>query len=310
MFPQDKFGIVALTNGEPLGAPEAICAAFELLRHRPELTARDLETRTDLDPQTHGETLLDVIVEAMRGELHPPPRFRYRKSDKPVKDPRGHAGVYRNDIYGPITFSMTAGGLEMQQHQRVYSLTPTDKPDVFVYDSAGQNGTPDNGVIFSTNSFGPTVRIDDLVFAYPQGLAVIDRPNVDTSAGVEIVFVYRPITMLGPIRILRVYAKRPGPLRVRLYDEEYRMLTESETLNIDRAGFHQVVLPQAMQVAKRCYFGFVQPENGVIAYTPPAAGARVMILAADGAALRQPTAARTPIQIDVDFGNTFQRERS
>jgi CubicO group peptidase (beta-lactamase class C family) len=310
LFPQDKFGIVALTNGEPLGAPEAICAAFELLRHRPELTARDLETRTDLDPQTHGETLLDVIVEAMRAELHPPPRFRYQKSDKPVKDPGHHAGVYRNDIYGPITFSMTAGGLEMRQHQRVYSLTPTDKADVFVYDSAGENGTPDNGVTFPATSFAPTVRIDDLVFSYPQGLAVIDRPNVDTSAGVEIAFVDRPITMIGPVRVLRVYAKRPGSLRVRLYDEEYRVLAETEKLNIDRAGFHQVVLPKAMQVSKRCYFGFVQPENGVIAYTPPAAGARVMILAADGAALRQPDSRAYSIQVDVDFGNTFERERS
>ena len=116
--------------------------------------------------------------------------------------------------------------------------------------------------------------------------------------------------MIGPVRILRVYAKLPGPLRVRLYDEEYRVLAESETLNIDRAGFHQVVLPKAMQVSKRCYFGFVQPENGVIAYTPPAAGARVMILAADGAALRQPDSRAYSIQVDVDFGNTFERERS
>src|SRR4029453_12610442 len=166
--------------------------------------------------------------------------------------------VYSNDIYGLITFSMTAGGLQMRQHQRVYSLTPTDKPDVFVYDSAGENGTPHSGVTFSTSSFGPTVRIDDLVFSYPQGLAVIDRPNVDTSAGVEIVFVPRPIPTIGPVRILRVYAKRPGPLRVRLYDDGYRVLAESETLNIDRAGFHQVVLPQTMQIAKHCYFGFVQ----------------------------------------------------
>src|SRR5262249_47684830 len=156
-------------------APEAICAAFDLLRRRPELTARDLEIRTDLDPQTHGMTLLDVIVEAMRAELHPPPRFHYQKSDQPAKDPEGKAKVYRNDIYGPITFSLTARGLQMQQHQRVYSLTPTDKPDVFVYHSAGENGPPDNGVTFYSTSFGPAVRIDDLVFAYPQGPAVIDR---------------------------------------------------------------------------------------------------------------------------------------
>ncbi len=116
--------------------------------------------------------------------------------------------------------------------------------------------------------------------------------------------------MLGPVRVLRVYAKRPGSLRVRLYDEEYRVLAETETLNIDGAGFHQVVLPKAMQVSKRCYFGFVQPENGVIAYTSPAAGARVMILAADGAALRQPDSRAYSIQVDVDFGNTFGRERS
>ena len=64
-----------------------------------------------------------------------------------------------------------------------------------------------------------------------------------------------------------------------------------------------------MQVSKRCYFGFVQPENGVIAYTPHA-GARVMILGADRAALRQPDARAYSIQVDVDFGNTFERERS
>ena len=87
LFPQDKFGIVALTNGEPLGAPEAICAAFELLRHRPELTARDLETRTDLDPQTHGETLLDVIVEAMRASFTRRPDFVIGRATSRLKTP-------------------------------------------------------------------------------------------------------------------------------------------------------------------------------------------------------------------------------
>ena len=97
---------------------------------------------------------------------------------------------------------------------------------------------------------------------------------------------------------------------MRLNDEEYRMIAETETLNIVRAGFHQVVLPEAIQVSKRCYFGFVQPKNGVIAYTPAGAGALVMILAADGAALRQRETRGYSIQLDVDFGNTFERVRS
>ncbi|MET7732021.1 serine hydrolase [Streptomyces sp. NPDC005402] len=153
LLPSEKLGIVVLTNGEPIGVPEAISTTF-------------LDTA-----QTGGPTVdwLKFLGPLFQQTLHAEhSKVDYSKppaSPAPAKANSAYTGTYANDYYGPMTVSTQGGGLTMQlgpKKQR-FALRHYDG-DTFSYSTTGEMSVGLSGVTFTVGSGGRAdkVRVENL----------------------------------------------------------------------------------------------------------------------------------------------------
>ena len=96
LLPEHDLGIVALTNGQPIGLPEAICHQF----------AYDV---TNHPGRTSFEETLDYAAKLIQGELYPVPDPDYSRPPtapkSPIAHPSEYTGTYFNDYYQGVTIS-------------------------------------------------------------------------------------------------------------------------------------------------------------------------------------------------------------
>ncbi|MGK3940000.1 serine hydrolase [Streptomyces caeruleatus] len=153
MLPSEKLGIVVLTNGEPIGVPEAIATTF-------------LDTAETGGPTVDWLTFLGPIFkQATQGERSPVDYSKPPSSPAPAKANSAYTGTYANAYYGPMTVSTQDGELTMQlgpKKQR-FTLSHYDG-DTFSYRTTGENAVGLSGVTFTVGSGGRAdkVRVENL----------------------------------------------------------------------------------------------------------------------------------------------------
>ncbi|MFF7051643.1 serine hydrolase [Streptomyces griseorubiginosus] len=153
LLPSEKLGIVVLTNGEPIGVPEAISTTF-------------LDTAQTGGPTVDWLTFLGPIFkQATEGERSPVDYTKPPASPKPAKATSTYTGTYANYYYGRLTISAQGGELTMQlgpKKQR-FPLRHYDG-DTFSYRTTGENAVGLSGVTFTVGSGGRAdkVRVENL----------------------------------------------------------------------------------------------------------------------------------------------------
>ena len=177
LWPQDRLGIVALTNAEPTGAAEALCAGFRQLLDDDRLTLEQLQTRKGPSRERPDRqlTFLANVADSMRAQLRPP----RRDAGQPTPGaPFAFEGTYASAFYGAARFAFEGSSLVMYLGRKTedfdnrYVLRPTSAPNVFVYDSHGEYGARNNRVEFLRGDSGrpDRVRLWNLFVPYPQSL--------------------------------------------------------------------------------------------------------------------------------------------
>jgi CubicO group peptidase (beta-lactamase class C family) len=117
LVPSEKLGIVVLTNGEPVGLPEAVAAAF-------------------LDSALAGHPTADWLAHYhdLYAAKPPPPLTDDRPTPPaPTRADSAYVGTYGNDYYGSAEVSASSRGLviEMGPRKMRFPLAPWDG-DTFV----------------------------------------------------------------------------------------------------------------------------------------------------------------------------------
>jgi CubicO group peptidase (beta-lactamase class C family) len=153
LLPSEKLGIVALTNGQPVGVPEAITATF-------------LDTAQTGGPTVDWLTFLGPIIkQTLAGERSPVDYSKPPASPAPAEADSAYTGTYSNEYYGPMTVTAQGGELTMQLGPRKqrFSLRHYDG-DTFSYRTTGENAVGLSGVTFTVGSGGRAdkVRVENL----------------------------------------------------------------------------------------------------------------------------------------------------
>ncbi|NBM20181.1 serine hydrolase [Streptomyces sp. GC420] len=148
MLPSEGLGIVALTNGEPVGVPEAIVNGFLDIAATGEPTVDWLEFTG---------TLLRRAEEGERSETDyaEPPR-----DAAPARGNRAYTGTYTNRYYGPLRVSAEDDDLVMRigPEPMRFTLRHYDG-DTFGYRTTGENAVGLTGVNFTVGSDGRASRV-------------------------------------------------------------------------------------------------------------------------------------------------------
>ncbi|WP_420719011.1 serine hydrolase [Streptomyces sp. NRRL S-646] len=153
LLPSEKLGIVVLTNGEPIGVPEAISATF-------------LDTA-----QTGGPTvdwlkfLGPVFQQTLQGERSKVDYSKPPASPAPARANSAYTGTYANDYYGPMTVSDQGGKLVMQLGPKKERFVLHHyNGDTFSYSTTGEMAVGLSGVTFTVGSGGHAdkVRVENL----------------------------------------------------------------------------------------------------------------------------------------------------
>ena len=165
MIPGEELGIVVLTNGEPIGAAEAIAETF-------------------MDIAQNGESTIDWL--GFTGIIFARMRQEERAGAAPDAAPVGavparrsaaYAGVYENSYYGPLTIIAEGDGLVMRlgpvASPNHFALKHRDG-DRFVFQTIGENA---NGLSYATFAVGPAGTALNVVldFYNTSGLGVFAR---------------------------------------------------------------------------------------------------------------------------------------
>ncbi len=153
LLPSEKLGIVVLTNGEPIGVPEAISTTFLDTAQTGGPTVDWLKFLGPLFQQT-------LQAERSKVDYSKPPA-----SPAPAKANSAYTGTYANKYYGPLTVSTQGDKLTMQlgpKKQR-FVLRHYDG-DTFSYSTTGEMAVGLSGVTFTVGSGGHAdkVRVENL----------------------------------------------------------------------------------------------------------------------------------------------------
>jgi hypothetical protein len=139
-----------LTNGRPIGVPEAIGATF-------------------LDIAQNGAQTVDWIdfmgAAFARMDAADAPEVDYSKTPsapKPARDLTAYAGSYGNSYYGPLTVSAEGGTLSMrmgpQAAPTTFALSHFDG-DTFSFETIGENANGLAGAIFTVGDDGKASKL-------------------------------------------------------------------------------------------------------------------------------------------------------
>jgi CubicO group peptidase (beta-lactamase class C family) len=160
LLPAESLGIVVLSNGRPLGVPEALSLSF-------------------LDLATTGTVKRDYLAairplfQAMEQQDYPAVVTPARPL--PARPADAYTGSYANAYVGPIAVERSPAGLVLRLGPRLtpFPLTPVSG-DVFRYQPAGENAYGPSAVSFTVGADGraTAVRIDNLNL---EGQGVLQR---------------------------------------------------------------------------------------------------------------------------------------
>ncbi|MDI3404216.1 serine hydrolase [Streptomyces cavernicola] len=153
MLPSENLGIVILTNGMPVGVPEAIASTF-------------LDTVQTGGPTVDWLKFIGPLLEqAAAGDRSETNYAKPPADAAPAKADDTYTGTYANDFYGPMTVSAEGEGLVMQLGPKKlkFRLRHYDG-DTFSYRTVGENAVGLSGVTFTVDSSGRAdkVRVESL----------------------------------------------------------------------------------------------------------------------------------------------------
>ncbi len=167
LIPGEHLGIVTLTNGSPLGVPEAINNAF-------------------FDAAQNGSPTVDwlpyyeaVFRNAFGGPLPGEKYLTPPAEVVPAQPLEVYVGTYDNSYHGPLVVTDDGGALAM-------TMGPEDKPttfplghydgDTFTFESIGENATGISGAIFTVGGDGTATSVR-LEFYDDRGLGTFTRAS-------------------------------------------------------------------------------------------------------------------------------------
>lgn len=165
LLPGEELGIAAITNGEPIGVPEAIGAIF-------------------MDIAQHGEQTVDWLsfiggffTQMMAAERDGPDYAEPPAGAEPPRADEAYAGTYDNSYYGPLVVETEGGALSMKlgpaDAPKRFALTPYDG-DVFTFEPIGENAAPLSAARFQAAG-DDTVSGVTLEFYDRTGLGTFNR---------------------------------------------------------------------------------------------------------------------------------------
>ena len=149
LIPAEQLGIVVLTNGRPMGIPEALGTIFSdiALYGKPTQDWFPLYKQRFSDPATTGTVL----------------GFDYSKppaSPAPALKNGAYLGKYANDFFGDIAIVEKDGGLAIVEGPKklTFPLKHYDR-DTFTYDTIGENAVGRSGVTFTIGPDGQATQV-------------------------------------------------------------------------------------------------------------------------------------------------------
>jgi CubicO group peptidase (beta-lactamase class C family) len=149
LVPAEQLGIVVLTNGYPMGIPEALGAVFLdiALYGKPTQDWFPLYKRLFSNPATTGTVL----------------GFDYSKpptSPAPALKNGAYLGKYANDFFGDIAIVEKDGGLAIVEGPKklIFPMKHYDR-DRFTYDTTGENAVGKSGVTFFIGPDGRATHV-------------------------------------------------------------------------------------------------------------------------------------------------------
>lgn len=174
LLPSEDLGIVALTNGSPIGVPESVCLSFLDLA---------LEGKVERDWLAFVQPIFAAMNAPEYGtavDYAKPPA-----QPSPALPPDVYVGSYRNDFFGDIEIVARKGGLVLRQGPKrtAFPLKHWDR-DVFLYQPVGESAAGLSGVTFTV---GPDRKARQVVIENLDilGLGVFTRNHVaDAPTGV------------------------------------------------------------------------------------------------------------------------------
>jgi Domain of unknown function (DUF3471)/Beta-lactamase len=139
VLPAQQLGIVALTNAQPIGVPEAVNRSFFDIV----LTGKVEKDWLALYGQLMATALAADYGTAI--DYAKPPA-----QPSPASRPAAYVGTYRNDLYGPIAVAAPDAGLVLKlgPAQQSFPMQHFDR-DVFTYQPAGENAAGPSAVTFT-----------------------------------------------------------------------------------------------------------------------------------------------------------------
>ncbi|MFP3991193.1 serine hydrolase [Streptomyces sp. E11-3] len=153
LLPSEGLGIVVLTNGSPVGVPEAIASEF-------------LDTAQTGGPTVDWLTFLGpLLLQETLGERSSVDYTKPPARPAPARANSAYTGTYANDHYGPLTVSIRGDRLTMQlgPDEQQFTLRHYDG-DTFSYRTTGENAVGLSGVTFTigSGSRAEKVRVENL----------------------------------------------------------------------------------------------------------------------------------------------------
>ena len=149
LIPAEQLGIVVLSNGYPMGIPEALGTIFSdvALYGNPTQDWFPLYKQRFSDPATTGTVL----------------GFDYAKppaSPTPALKNGAYLGKYANDFFGDIAIVEKDGGLAIVEGPKklTFPLKHYDR-DTFTYETAGENAVGRSGVTFTIGPDGQATQV-------------------------------------------------------------------------------------------------------------------------------------------------------
>jgi CubicO group peptidase (beta-lactamase class C family) len=162
LLPGSGFGVLALTNGAPVGAPEALC-----------LSVLDLATTGDVT-----RDWLAFVAPRMAAAMDEDTYGREADWDNPPADvtpaapDAAYVGTYHNDYYGDAEIARAADGLVLRIGPKPleFPLTHYDR-DTFSWQPAGENVAGRSGLSF-------LIGADGTAFAFRDDYLAVDKAGV------------------------------------------------------------------------------------------------------------------------------------
>src|SRR6476659_6568698 len=149
LVPAEQLGIIVLTNGHPMGIPEALGTIFSdiALYGKPTQDWFLLYKQLFSNPATTGTVL----------------GFDYSKppaSSAPALKNGTYLGEYTNDFFGEIAIVEKDGGLAIVEGPKklTFPLKHYDR-DTFTYDTIGENAVGRSGVTFTIGPDGQATKV-------------------------------------------------------------------------------------------------------------------------------------------------------